>query len=109
MNNVKFNNASSIPFIYGDKNSFIKFPDNSINTNFTICAITKYTSTNENNNNMILQSIDNNDNNLFYHGHYKNKSGVISYNNYEFSKGYPSINPVNSSDVGYEKSWSRFS
>jgi hypothetical protein len=96
MNNVKFNNTSSIPFIYGDKNSFIKFPDNSINTDFTICAITKYTSTNENNNNMILQSIDNNDNNLFYHGHYKNKSGVISYNNYEFSKGYPSINPVNS-------------
>jgi hypothetical protein len=96
MNNVKFNNTSSIPFIYGGKDSFIKFPDNSINTDFTICAITKYTSTDENNNNMILQSIDNNENNLFYHGHYKNKTGVISYNNYEFSKGYPSINPVNS-------------
>ena len=96
MNNVKFNNASSIPFIYGGKDSFIIFPDNSINTDFTICAISKYTSTTENNNNMILQSIDNDENNLFYHGHYKNKMGVISYYNYEFSKGYPSINPINS-------------
>ena len=96
MRNVKFNNNTAVPFIFGDKDSYIRFPDNSINSNFTICAITKYTTTDENNNNMILQSIDNIDNNLFYHGHYKNKKGVISYNNYEFSKGFPTNTPVNS-------------
>jgi hypothetical protein len=94
--NVRLNNNSSIPFIYGGKDAYIIFPENSINSNFTICAITKYISNDEKNNNMILQSIDNVDNNLFYHGHYKNKKGVISYNNYEFSKGYPANTPVNS-------------
>ena len=94
--NVKFNNTSPIPFLYGGKDSYIIFPDKSINSDFTICAITKYTSTNEINNNMILQSIDNNINNDFYHGHYNNKKGVISYNNYEFTKGFPSNTPINS-------------
>jgi hypothetical protein len=94
--NVKLNNSSPIPFLYGGKDSYIIFPNNSINTNFTICAITKYTSTDEKNNNMILQSYDNTENNHFYHGHYKNKNGVISYNNYEFSKGFPSNTPINS-------------
>jgi hypothetical protein len=94
--NVRLNNNSSIPFIYGGKDAYIIFPENSINSNFTICAISRYISTDEKNNNMILQSIDNIDKNLFYHGHYKNKKGVISYNNYEFSKGYPTNTPVNS-------------
>jgi hypothetical protein len=93
---VKLNNSSPIPFLYGGKDSYIIFPNNSIKTNFTICAITKYTSTDEKNNNMILQSYDNTENNQFYHGHYKNKNGVISYNNYEFSKGFPSNTPINS-------------
>ena len=88
--NVKFNNTGGIPFLYGDKNSYIIFPENSINSDFTICAITKYMPSIDDNNNMILQSIDNTENNLFYHGHYKNKKGVITYNNYEFSKGFPS-------------------
>jgi len=93
--NVKYDNSSSIPFLYGNKNSFIIFPENSINSNFTICSITKYTSTDPNNNNKIFQSIgpylqD------FYHGHYKNKKGVVSYNDYEFSKGFPTNSPVNS-------------
>ena len=96
MKNIRFNNNSSIPFIYGGKDSYIIFPENSINSNFTICAISRYIATNDNDNNMILQSIDNVNNNLFYHGHYKNKKGVISYNNYEFSKGYPTNSPVNS-------------
>jgi len=92
--NVKISKSSYIPFLYGDKNSYIIFPEKSINSDFTICAITKYNSIN--NNNMILQSIDNTDDNIFYHGHYKNKKGVITYNNYEFSKGFPSNTPVNS-------------
>jgi hypothetical protein len=94
--NVKLNNSGGIPFLYGDKSSYIIFPDKSINSEFTICAITKYTSIDENENNMILQSIDNTENNLFYHGHYKNKKGVITYNNYEFSKGFPSNTSINS-------------
>jgi hypothetical protein len=94
--NVKLNNISGIPFLYGDKNSYIIFPDKSINSDFTICAITKYMPSNDNDNNMILQSIDNAENNLFYHGHYKNKKGVITYNNYEFSKGFPSNTSLNS-------------
>jgi hypothetical protein len=32
----------------------------------------------------------------FYHGHYKNKKGVVSYNGYEFSKGFPTNSHVNS-------------
>jgi len=88
--NVKLNNISSIPFLYGDKNSYIIFPEKSINSDFTICAITKYIQNPNSENNMILQSIDNTENNLFYHGHYNNKKGVISYNNKEFSKGFPS-------------------
>ena len=103
--NVKLNNSTNIPFLYGNKDSYIIFPENSINSDFTICAITKYNSINDDNN-MILQSIDNNENNLFYHGHYKNKKGVISYNNYEFSKGYPSNTPVNSWTVSCAKNTS---
>jgi hypothetical protein len=93
--NVKYDNSSSIPYIYGDKNSFIFFPENSINSNFTICSITKYTSTDPNNNNKIFHSIGPNSQD-FYHGHYKNKKGVVSYNGYEFSKGFPTNSPVNS-------------
>ena len=93
--NVKYDNSSSIPFLYGDKNSFILFPENSINSNFTICSITKYTSTDPNNNNKIFQSIGPHLQD-FYHGHYKNKKGVVSYNGYEFSKGFPTNSPVNS-------------
>lgn len=104
--NVKVSKSSHIPFLYGDKNSYIIFPDKSINSNFTICAITRYNSINDNN--MILQSIDNTENNLFYHGHYKNKKGVISYNNYEFSKGFPSNSPLNSWIVSCAKNTTSF-
>jgi len=93
--NVKVSKSTYIPYLYGDINSYIIFPDNSINPDFTICAITRYNTINKNNN-MILQSIDNNENNLFYHGHYKNKKGVIAYNNYEFSKGFPTNTPLDS-------------
>ena len=96
LNNITLNNISATPYIGGNKDSYIIFPENSISSNFTICSITKYTSTIETNNNMILQSINNNDTDLFYHGHYKNKNGVITYNNYEFSKSYPSKQPINS-------------
>ena len=93
--NVKYDNSSSIPFLYGDKNSIILFPENSINSNFTICSITKYTSTDPINNNKIFHSLAHNSYD-FYHGHYKNKKGVISYNGYEFSKGFPTNSPINS-------------
>jgi hypothetical protein len=96
LKNITLNNVSATPYIGGNKESYVIFPENSINSDFTICAITKYTSTIESNNNMILQSINNSDANLFYHGHYKNKNGVITYNNYEFSKNYISTQPVNS-------------
>jgi hypothetical protein len=85
INNVKLDKSFSIPFIYGDKSSYIIFPENSINSNFTICSITKYKSKNPDNNKKILRSID--DKTQFYHGHFNNKIGVIEYNNYEFSKG----------------------
>lgn len=92
MKNIKFDYINST--IYGGLDSYIKFPDNSINSNFTICSITKYTSTNRDYNNKILQSFDNN--NQFYHGHYKNKIGVIEYDNCEFAKYVPSTDPINS-------------
>ncbi len=90
MKNIKFDRN----IIYGGIDSYVKFPDNSINSNFTICSITKYTSTNKDYNNKILQAFDNTY--QFYHGHYKNKCGVIEYDNYEFAKYVPSTNPVNS-------------
>jgi len=90
MKNIKFENNT----IYGGLDSYVKFPPNSINSNFTICSITRYTSTNKDYNNKILQSFNNN--NQFYHGHYKNKTGVIEYDNYEFAKYVPSTNPINS-------------
>lgn len=93
--NVKYDNSSSIPFLYGDKNSIILFPENSINSNFTICSITKYTSIDPINNNKIFHSLAHNSYD-FYHGHYKNKKGVVSYNGYEFSKGFPTNSPINS-------------
>jgi len=97
MSNIKFTTSNNIPLIYGSKiDGSIIFPSNSINSNFTICSVTKYTSTEPSSNNMILQSIDNNENNLFYHGHYNNKTGVITYNNTEYSKGYISNSPVDS-------------
>lgn len=92
--NITFDDTNKI--IYGSKNSYIIFPENSLSPKFTICSITKYISTDINNNNMIIQSTNNDDNNLFYHGHYKNKKGVIMYDNYELSKGYPSTQPINS-------------
>lgn len=94
--NVKLDKLTSIPFIYGDKDSYIIFPDNSISSNFTICSITKYNSKNPDNNKKIIRSIDNKT--QFYHGHYNNKLGVIEYDNYEFSKGIPSTpdNPADS-------------
>ena len=86
INNVKLDNTDKkLSFLYGDKDSYIIFPDNSIGSNFTICSITKYTSKNPDNNKKILRSIDNKT--QFYHGHYNNKIGVIEYDNYEFSKG----------------------
>jgi hypothetical protein len=88
MKNINYSNN----VIYGGVNSYIKFPENSINPNFTICSITRYTSFNANN--KILQAYDNSE--QFYHGHYNNKCGVIEYNNYEFAKYIPSTNPKNS-------------
>lgn len=92
--NVVFDDANNI--LYGSKNSYIIFPDNSLGPKFTICSITRYTSTNTSNNNMIIQSTNNNDNNLFFHGHYKNRKGVIMYDNFELSKSYPSTQSINS-------------
>jgi len=92
MKNIKFDNINN--YLYGGIDSYVKFPENSINSNFTICSITKYTSTNKDYNNKILQAYDNNS--QFYHGHYKNKIGVIEYDNYEFAKYVPSTNPINS-------------
>lgn len=96
--NVKYSNTSNIPFLSGSKkDGKIIFPDNSINSNFTICSITKYTSTNPEYNNMILREKSiTNPLTLFYHGHYNNKNGVIEYNSFEFSKGYISTAPINS-------------
>jgi len=94
ISNVKLDKSTSIPFIYGDKDSYIIFPENSITSNFTICSITKYKSKNPDNNKKIIRSIDNKTN--FYHGHYNNKIGVIEYDNYEFSKGFPSNTSLNS-------------
>lgn len=85
INNIKLDISSNIPFIHGDKDSYIIFPENSINSNFTICSITKYKNKNPDNNKKILRSIDNKS--QFYHGHFNNKIGVIEYDNYEFSKG----------------------
>ncbi len=87
--NITFQND----VIFGGINSYIKFPNNSINSNFTICSLTKYTSTNKTFNNKILQAYD--DTTQFYHGHYKNKVGVIEYDNYEFAKYMPSTNAIN--------------
>lgn len=96
ISNVKLDKSTSIPFIYGDKDSYIIFPENSITSNFTICSITKYKSKNPDNNKKIIRSIDNKNN--FYHGHYNNKIGVIEYDNYEFSKGLTNTvdNPIDS-------------
>lgn len=96
MKNVKLNNSDKIPFLYGNKDSYIIFPENSINSNFTICSITKYISKNPDNNKKILRSI--NDSVQFYHGHHNNKIGVIEYDNYEFSKGITitADNPIDS-------------
>lgn len=93
LKNISFD--SNKKFIYGKKSSSIIFPENSLNSNFTICTITKYTSTDRDSNNMIIQSTENNDNNLFYHGHFNNKKGVIMYDNFELSKGYPSTDNIN--------------
>ena len=83
-------------FIYGYKNSSVIFPENSLNSKFTICTITKYLSTDPNSNNMIIQSTRNNNTNYFYHGHFNNRKGVIMYDNFELSKGFPSTDPINS-------------
>jgi hypothetical protein len=96
INNVKLDKLDNgLFFLYGDKDSYIIFPENSISSNFTICSITKYTSKNPDNNKKILRSIDNKT--QFYHGHYNNKLGVIEYDNYEFSKGIAitADNPAN--------------
>ena len=96
LKNILFMEINKKYFIYGNKNSSIVFPENSINSKFTICTITKYLSTEPTNNNMIIQSTNNNENNLFYHGHFNNNKGVIMYDNSELSKGYPSTDPINS-------------
>jgi hypothetical protein len=92
MANIKIGFDSKFSYIYGGMDSYIKFPANSINSNFTICSVTRY-NTNKNNN-KILQSFDNS--RQFYHGHYKNKIGVIEYNGFEFSKYAPTTAPMTS-------------
>ena len=96
LKNILFDASNKI--IYGYRNSSVVFPENSLNSKFTICTITKYLSNDPTANNMIIQSTNNTgeDNNLFYHGHYKNKKGVIMYDNFELSKGFPSTEPSNS-------------
>jgi len=92
MANVKSGIESKFKFIYGGIDSYIKFPTNSINSNFTICSVTRY-NTNKNHN-KILQSFENTK--QFYHGHYKNKIGVIEYNGFEFAKYAPTTDPTTS-------------
>jgi hypothetical protein len=92
MVNIRSASDNNIKYIYGGINSYVKFPTNSINTNFTICSITRYNT--NSNHNKILQSFDNSK--QFYHGHYKNKIGVIEYNNFEFSKYVPTTSPMTS-------------
>jgi hypothetical protein len=92
MVNVKSGIDSKFKFIYGEIDSYIKFPTNSINSNFTICSVTRY-NTNKNHN-KILQSFENTK--QFYHGHYKNKIGVIEYDGFEFAKYVPTTSPMTS-------------
>jgi hypothetical protein len=94
LKNVFYDN--DYKYIYGSKNSSVIFPQNSLSSKFTICTITKYLSDDVNSNNMIIQSTTNNADNLFYHGHFNNRKGVIMYDNYELSKGFPTNNPINS-------------
>lgn len=92
MKNVKYAIDKNIKYIFGGIDSYVKFPANSINSNFTICSITRYNT--NNNHNKILQSFDNSK--QFYHGHYKNKIGVIEYDNFEFAKYIPTTSPMTS-------------
>jgi len=92
MANVNSGMDEKFKYIFGGIDSYVKFPANSINSNFTICSVTRY-NTNKNHN-KILQSFDNT--RQFYHGHYKNKIGVIEYNGFEFAKYVPTTAPITS-------------
>jgi hypothetical protein len=92
MANIKTGMGDKFRYIYGETNSYIKFPLNSISSNFTICSVTRYNS--NKNNNKILQAFDNS--RQFYHGHYKNKIGVIEYDGFEFAKYAPTTDPLTS-------------
>jgi len=54
LNNVNSSVDNNIAYIFGGIDSYVKFPPYSINSNFTICSVTRY---NTNNNcNKILTS-----------------------------------------------------
>ena len=60
--------------LIGTTNTTIMFPNNCLNSNFTLCSITRYNSSNYN---YILSSTDGN----IIHGHYNGINGYIKYNN----------------------------
>ena len=87
-------NGQKIPFIYGDNNSFINFPNLITNTSYTICSITKYIGTNKNLQKSIL-TYSNNTSNISI-GHYNKWSGIIYNTNNDIFK---------STDVNYNNEW----
>lgn len=69
--------AESIPYLFGDTNASIQWPEGSIPEKFTICSITRYTG---GSNQRILQSSTGKSN--WFHGHDNNNSGVVYYENW---------------------------
>ena len=84
--NYKYTGKSNITYLTGTNNTSIKF--NNIPQNFTLCSITKYTSTQNQNTiltsttSSVQSSTSDNNNNLWFHGHYNGLRGVVCYNKF---------------------------
>jgi len=73
-------NGQKIPYIYGDINSFINFPNIIKYPTYSICAITKYIGDDDNKKNNIL-SITNVADKITTIGHSNKWAGTIEYSN----------------------------
>jgi hypothetical protein len=69
--------TASIPALSGSTTGTISWPSGSISPIFTICSITRYT-TSGTNNRKILRSVDGAQ--VWFHGHWKGVKGVCYYN-----------------------------
>lgn len=87
-------NRKTIPYIYGNVDSFINFPNIIKYPRYSICVISKYNGNGNGNNGTILNIVNPN-NIISSFGHNNKTAGIVQFNNSSITNDYTAKNNLN--------------